>query len=213
MTDSIVFCAGVNGGGKDSCQGDSGGPIVKRMGNQHVQVGVVSWGDVCDRPNKPGVYARVSSAFDWIEGVVCDQWKSQAFFCGGNGGGRGDNGGGDNNDDNDDGNNGDNSGSGGDTCMPVSLVVVMDDYDSDTDLFLLADSGELIWNVNGLAENKKYKFNICLDCKDCATMNVFDSWGDSIESLGGIKLTVDGKVEYNGGDIDGRIVFCIGEGC
>lgn len=43
VIDSNMFCAGVSGGGKDSCQGDSGGPIVKRMGNQHVQVGVVSW--------------------------------------------------------------------------------------------------------------------------------------------------------------------------
>jgi len=42
-----MFCAGVNGGGKDSCQGDSGGPIVIRNGNQHIQVGVVSWGKCC----------------------------------------------------------------------------------------------------------------------------------------------------------------------
>jgi hypothetical protein len=39
-----MFCAGVNGGGKDSCQGDSGGPLVIRNGNEHIQVGVVSWG-------------------------------------------------------------------------------------------------------------------------------------------------------------------------
>jgi len=43
VADSNMFCAGVSGGGKDSCQGDSGGPIVERVGNQHVQVGVVSW--------------------------------------------------------------------------------------------------------------------------------------------------------------------------
>ena len=35
----------------------------------------------------------------------------------------------------------------------------------------------------------------------------------ALESPSGIKLMVDEKVEYNGGDIDGRIVFCIGEGC
>jgi secreted trypsin-like serine protease len=44
IQDSVMFCAGVNGGGKDSCQGDSGGPIVIRNGDEHIQVGVVSWG-------------------------------------------------------------------------------------------------------------------------------------------------------------------------
>lgn len=49
VDDTSMFCAGVDGGGKDSCQGDSGGPIVKRIGDQHVQVGVVSWGEGCAR--------------------------------------------------------------------------------------------------------------------------------------------------------------------
>ena len=49
VDDASMFCAGVDGGGKDSCQGDSGGPIVKRIGDQHVQVGVVSWGEGCAR--------------------------------------------------------------------------------------------------------------------------------------------------------------------
>lgn len=40
----VMFCAGFAAGGKDSCQGDSGGPLVLRNGNEHIQVGVVSWG-------------------------------------------------------------------------------------------------------------------------------------------------------------------------
>jgi secreted trypsin-like serine protease len=58
-TDEI--CAGYAAGGTDTCQGDSGGPMFRRnASNAWVQVGIVSWGDGCARPNKPGVYSQVS---------------------------------------------------------------------------------------------------------------------------------------------------------
>lgn len=58
-TDEI--CAGYTSGGVDTCQGDSGGPMFRRdSANAWIQVGIVSWGDGCARPNKPGVYTQVS---------------------------------------------------------------------------------------------------------------------------------------------------------
>lgn len=52
-----MVCAGFDAGGVDTCQGDSGGPLTR--GNQ--LIGITSFGDGCARPNKPGVYTRVST--------------------------------------------------------------------------------------------------------------------------------------------------------
>ena len=80
IVDEVMFCAG--GKGKDSCQGDSGGPIVIKHGNAHSQVGVVSWGEGCNRPGIPGVYARVSSVMSWIAHVTCTCWGvNDADIC------------------------------------------------------------------------------------------------------------------------------------
>ncbi|XP_037775525.1 venom protease-like [Penaeus monodon] len=54
---------------KDTCQGDSGGPLVVRISEERwVQVGIVSYGYECARPDHPGVYTRVSAYLDWISG-------------------------------------------------------------------------------------------------------------------------------------------------
>jgi secreted trypsin-like serine protease len=55
------ICAGYTSGGTDTCQGDSGGPMFRRdANNAWIQVGIVSWGNGCARPNYPGVYTQVS---------------------------------------------------------------------------------------------------------------------------------------------------------
>ncbi|RQM19597.1 hypothetical protein B5M09_013510 [Aphanomyces astaci] len=59
------ICAG--GADKDWCTGDSGAPLIVNKAGEDYVVGLASWGSSCATKNVPGVYARTSSARDFIE--------------------------------------------------------------------------------------------------------------------------------------------------
>ncbi|XP_020737482.2 prothrombin [Odocoileus virginianus] len=74
ITDNM-FCAGYKPGeGKrgDACEGDSGGPFVMKSpyNNRWYQMGIVSWGEGCDRDGKYGFYTHVFRLKKWIQKVI-----------------------------------------------------------------------------------------------------------------------------------------------
>jgi hypothetical protein len=72
-----MICAGT----ENACFGDSGGPLFVRENEQMVQVGVVSFGQGCARPDRPGVYSRVSAVYDWIQEEICDLSSTPPPTC------------------------------------------------------------------------------------------------------------------------------------
>ncbi|XP_005384064.1 PREDICTED: prothrombin [Chinchilla lanigera] len=74
ITDNM-FCAGFKpeeGKRGDACEGDSGGPFVMKSPFNHrwYQMGIVSWGEGCDRDGKYGFYTHVFRLKKWIQKVI-----------------------------------------------------------------------------------------------------------------------------------------------
>ncbi|XP_027693546.1 prothrombin, partial [Vombatus ursinus] len=74
ITDNM-FCAGYKQDDEkrgDSCEGDSGGPFVMKspFDNRWYQMGIVSWGEGCDRDGKFGFYTHVFRLKKWIQKTI-----------------------------------------------------------------------------------------------------------------------------------------------
>lgn len=57
-------------------QGDSGGPLICNS----TQVGIVSWGTGCAKPNSPGVYCRLDLYLDWLNETIQTNYASRKVF-------------------------------------------------------------------------------------------------------------------------------------
>jgi len=171
IVDSVMLCAGVPGGGKDSCQGDSGGPIFDQEGTQ---IGVVSWGIGCARENFPGVYSRVSGAKDWIDATICELSSSPPPSCGQTGGGT---------------NTGDNE---------VVIEVKYDNYPAETGWTLRDSAGTLIagQSTGSFSTQSGTVSKTAFVAEGAYTFELTDDFGDGICCLygtGEFKITVNGE--------------------
>ncbi|XP_051283059.1 prothrombin [Dicentrarchus labrax] len=74
ITDNM-FCAGFKPEDTkrgDACEGDSGGPFVMKYPaeNRWYQMGIVSWGEGCDRDGKYGFYTHLFRMTRWMRKVI-----------------------------------------------------------------------------------------------------------------------------------------------
>ena len=70
------LCSTSGGEEKGDCQGDSGGPFfITRPGDgMFQQIGIVSYGQGCARPNGANVFTRVAHYVDWIEKQITGRY-------------------------------------------------------------------------------------------------------------------------------------------
>ncbi|XP_037029799.1 serine protease snake-like [Bradysia coprophila] len=77
LINQTQLCAGSNPGERDTCAGFGGGPLMntgRKFSCLYEIVGITSLGRGCGEGD-PGVYTRLTSYIDWIEGIVWPEEK------------------------------------------------------------------------------------------------------------------------------------------
>ena len=166
IMDSMI-CAGVDNGSRDSCQGDSGGPLVKRVKNGNkitdYLVGVASWGGNCGVANKPGVYARVSWASDWIIETACGELNSVASWC--------------------EGEEEETLRNDSDECdVTAQIIVNTDNHGGETSWKLKErkHGRKIVAKRDYWINNNSNVHEVCLKKEMCYKFDIFDAYGDAL---------------------------------
>ncbi len=104
---------------------------------------------------------------------------------------------------------------GNDDCVTLSMGRGTDGYGAETEVCLVTREDEnWIWNEYGFGDNESHQFSACLDPTGCATLDIFDWYGDGIFAPGGVTLSYNGDVIYDHiGDFGYGEVFRFGDGC
>jgi len=161
IADSMI-CAGMDDGSRDSCSGDSGGPLIKRVqtGDKIVDhlVGVISWGESCGEAMRPGVYARVSWAKDFIRETTCSEdFDSVASWC-------------------------DNEPKDEPDCELVAKIIVNTDNFAGESSWTLKErkqGNDRIASRNYWINNRKNIHEVCLKKSQCYSLDLYDTYGDA----------------------------------
>jgi len=187
IIDSIMICAGVDGGGKDSCQGDSGGPLFNPAGEQ---VDLVSFGIGCGQANFPGVYSHVSGAYDWINDRICELADNKPCTC-------------------------DDTCGGVVTQTVVGLSLRTDRFPEDTRVTLTNNLTNVpIWDFSYGASNSDFFDTVRVAESGCYLFRIFDSFGDGLccrQGNGGYSLSLDNIVMKSGGNFRAGESFEFGQ--
>lgn len=173
IVDSMI-CAGTDDGSRDTCQGDSGGPLIKRVqfGGKIVDhlVGVASWGEACGVQMRPGVYARVSWAADFIRETTCEDFESVASWC--------------------DNEAKQEESKQEESCDAMTRIVVnTDNFGGETSWTLKErqQGKALVTTRKYWINNRKNRHDVCLKRGMCYRLDMYDSHGDGLCGNGDCK--------------------------
>lgn len=95
----------------------------------------------------------------------------------------------------------------------LQIVLKTDSYPEETRFYLdSADGGNLI-TADGLQNNKRYKYNICVRNSDCVTLDFYDDYGDGLLDDGILRVKWNGQTIFNEWDLGFGFVWDLTDGC